>query len=467
MTAVLALLPVVLLVTGAGLVLPPDRRRGAALVAATVLTTSASSLSVPATVRHAVVAAAVAVLGAAVLTPRRWPSGPHGIVVTVLVTSAATVTCVLVLAPSTIVLAAELAALAVLVTLATATASSADRRLFLRGLVAWGCAEAVLGVVEAFVTHRPLPWGYKVLSTGRSFVSPNRVLPGGLDRVEGTLGHPIPFAVLLAVCLVVVLLAPRGTFSRPAVVVAVPVLSGGLLLSGSRSVLLALLVAAVHGVLTADTARRAAVVVVSGLAVVVGAVLLGQAIVEGVGVLVASGSWENRWGALESVPLLFTRPLVEVLVGSGFGSEPELYARGLLPQTGFTTVDNQLVTTFATVGLLGVAGLVALFVVGFRTAGRAGRGVVLVMAVALFSFDYFAWFSMVVLLHAGLALDDETARRRDLPADGLAEAPRAVRSLAPGRPTHVDVDVHADRVPGTGVLVSTRLSAGGSVTPDA
>ena len=390
-----------------GLLLPVDRRRGAALVVAVAVLVSTTSGSAPEVVRHVAVATVVGLCGAALVSPRSWVIGRPRATMATSVFFAFSIVCVLVLAPSTIVLMSELAAIGIAISWLVATSSPRDVTVFVRGLVTLGLVQVALGVVELTVTHRPFPFGYKVLATGRSFVSENKILPGGLVRIEGTLGHPIPYAVFLAVCLVVVL-AARGTFPAWFPSVAVVTLSTGILLSGSRSVVVGVLLAVTYVLLTSEARTRATKIVLVGLVAVAASAALASEIVQAVETLLASGSYENRMGALRAVSGLIGRPALEAVVGSGFGSEPELYARGLLPQEGFTVVDNQLVTTLATFGITGVVLLVAVLVIGFVHASRVGRAVLVVMIVTLFSFDYLVWFSMSAVLWAFCALDDRS-----------------------------------------------------------
>ena len=411
-----------------GLLVRPDYRRGVALAVGLTLTTVAGSLTVPDDLRRAAVAAAVGVVGASLLSPRHGPVARARASAWTVAWFTWALLCVVVLAPSTIALMVQLAAVGVTFSLAAATSSRADVRAFSRGLVGLGLVQVVLGVVELTVTHRPIPWGYKVLATGRSFVSDNKVLPGDLSRVEGTVGHPIPYAVLLAVCLVVVVVSDRVVFPVAARVAIVPLLAGGILLSGSRSVLAAVLLGLAFVVLTSDRGHRAAKIVTAATVTVVAGAVLASEVVEAAAVLFSSGSYENRMGALRSVPALLSRPLIESLVGSGFGSEPELYARGLLPQEGFTVVDNQLVTTLATFGVVGLVLVVGVVVAGATTASRTGRAVTVVMVTVLFSFDYLVWFSMSGLVFTFCALTPE-------PAPPPAPPPAPSRAPSPASPT--------------------------------
>jgi hypothetical protein len=393
----------VLLVTlVGGLLLPADVRRGAALVLAVAALAGASSQSVPDSVRTATVVGVVVLLAGAAASPRSWSVPPPRATVATGVLFVVLVVLVLVEAPSTIVLMAELAAVGLLFSWTTATASPRDLVVLGRGLVVLGAGQALLGIVELTVLHRPVPWGYKSLGDGSVFMSSNKILPGDLTRVEGTLGHPIPYAVFLAVCLVVLLSRPCA-FPAPVVVVVTGLLVTGLLVSGSRSVVAAVVVAVAYLLVTSHRSGRLVNVLVSTTASVVAVWLLVDEIADGISTLVSSGSWENRVGALGSVPGLLGRPPLEALLGSGFGSEPELYARGLLPQGGFTVIDNQLVSTLASFGVVGVLVLVAALVVGFARASRTGRAVLAVMVVMLFSFDWFVWFSMSALAFGAMA----------------------------------------------------------------
>ena len=402
MVAAAAGATVLLVALVGGLLLPSDLRRGVALVAAVAVLVSASSPSAPESVRTAAVVGVVVLLAGAAASPRSWFVPPPRATVATGALFVVLVVLVLLRAPSTIVLMAELAAVGLLVSWTIATASARDLLLLVRGLVVLGVGQALLGIVELTVLHRPVPWGYKVRADGSVFAGPNRILPGDLTRVEGTLGHPIPYAVFLAVCLVVLLAHPR-LLPSPVVLALTSLLVVGVLLSGSRSVVAALVAALTHLLVTSAQSRRLLNVITSAVASVVVVWLLEGEIADGFVTLINSGSWENRVGALASVPGLLGRPPLEALLGSGFGSEPELYARGLLPQGGFTVIDNQLVSTLAAFGVVGVLALVAALVVGFARAARVGRALLLVMAVVLFSFDWFVWFSMAALAFGAAA----------------------------------------------------------------
>lgn len=333
------------------------------------------------------------------------------------------------------------AALVLLVGGLVATAARRDARPVLRAVVALGCAEAVLAVVQ-LLTGGPTLWGYLGSGT-RPVVGVNPVLVGADGRAVGTLAQPIPVGVLCAVALVLVLSGPlagrrgdrrddgrggrRGDRPAGRVVVA-GVLAAGIAASGTRTALVALAAAVVvrlvHRLVPPRLIGTRAALVVLALA--------GGA---------AAGSWQSaagdvadtfsvthRLNALRSIPALLARPVRDALLGSGDPRTGELFTSGLLVDDGSHAVDNQLVATLAACGVLGALLLLVALGAAVLRAGRLAPAVA-VLPVVLWSFDALLWSPVVVLAVVLVAAAASDGERGD---EGPGGAP-AVSDAAGGR----------------------------------
>jgi hypothetical protein len=329
-------------------------------------------------------------------------------------------------------LAIRISVVGLLGALAVMRFTAFDLRVLLHGLVALALLEFVFGLVELLVTHEPALWGYKIYADGSVFDNPNKLLGQSLVRVQGTTGHPIPYGVVMVLG-VVALVAQWRVYAPVFRYLALAACLTGLLLSGSRGVFIALALALVYLLLTSRSTHRATRILSVALIGALALVLFWSDLVEVASVFFDSGSYTNRSGALSSVPLLLDRPALESFFGSGIGSQLTLYARGLLPQNGFLVVDNQLVTTLGTAGLVGLTLLVAVIVVGFRSAPRAAKAMILIFAAMLFSFDFLVWSSMATLFVMVLAMPRAAGEVVVDPVDpaGSAAPPETIPTSAP------------------------------------
>ncbi|WP_182524741.1 O-antigen ligase family protein [Nocardioides dongkuii] len=226
--------------------------------------------------------------------------------------------------------------------------------------------------------------------------SPNLILPGGWSRSSGTLGHPIPFALFLlaGLCLA---LRVQGIARREIRWATVSLLSAGLLLSGSRTtIFIALALAAIFAASVGRRLWRALALI---LAVPVGAV-----VVYGFGAFAlqnarerSSFSLDFRLQAWETFVNLFNRDLVEVLIGSGPSSAGELQEEGYVDLQGLQSIDNQVVTTFADLGLLGLSIFMVLLSVTILRRNRPEWFALAALWGMFLSFDVFGWHIFVFL----------------------------------------------------------------------
>ncbi|MEK6310402.1 MAG: hypothetical protein V4755_06810 [Curtobacterium sp.] len=389
---VIASLSIVFLVT------PVDRRRGVAAALGVAVLAFGASATAPPLVQNASQAGAACLflLGAAT-TGRRFTLGRATPVFSLMVVFAGIVLVTTVIVyPAGAVAWAKLAIVAVTGMSCAAGFRPADRAVFLSGLVGLALVESMLGFAEFFVVGEPVPWGFKLRADGSSSILLNPILPGSPVRISGSLGHPIAFATFIGAALLVVVCEGkrRAALWRTTLLAA---FIAAIVLSGSRSVMIGV---ALGVIVVVWSVRHGVVVRVFGVVAVLflGGVVFASDIAAAVDRLVSSGSYTNRASALDAVPGLLGREPLEVLFGSGFGSDFDLYHRGFFLQDGFMVIDNQLVTTIGTEGVVGLLLVVSVFTVAWLRGDAMRRGVLAMFAVMLFSFDYFGWFLMLTLL---------------------------------------------------------------------
>jgi hypothetical protein len=330
--------------------------------------------------------------------------------------------------PAAIVAQAQFAILATGAFLTMRASTPDERRVFLRGLVLIGVAESVAALYELLVLGRPGFWDYTTSSDSPAGVTlPNPFLGDAVLRMAGTTGHPIALAFLLSVATSVVCADRRVVPSPWLRRVILAVLAAGLLAAGTRNAAIALVAASGYLVTTSDARRRGLRIAVSvtagGIAIALGA----EALLVQVGALIDSGSYTNRAGSIASVPgLVGDRPILEVLTGSGWGSEGRLFERGFLNQNGFGIVDNQFVTTLATAGVIGLALLVSVGVSAWRHGDRTVRSVLVVVVVMAFSFDFMRWAGVTLLVFGLLAIHPRTAPRTGAPPSTESPATKPI-----------------------------------------
>lgn len=371
-----------------------SQARGVLLVLALVAVSFFGGPTVPDGLRSTALLVTVTFLAVALPRARpeqRWDA--RGVLLVVLYGGSVAVTALA--SPATVSAVVWVAGVAILATVVAIRCGARDRATFLTGLVGLAVVQSILAAYEFFVAGRPVFWDYTT-AEGSPGALPNPLLGSAAARVTGTMAHPILLATLLAVGAIVVLATPRLRSSVRWGLVAT--LLGGIVLSGTRSALIALLLAALVLLFTSSRRGRAPRIVFGlGLGGAALAVSLGD-LLAATEELLGSGSFTNRSSALDSAPALFMRPVVEMLFGSGFGSEPALRERGFLAQNGFDVVDNQLVTSLATQGLFGLLVVIALLIAWFRHGDRLQRALTVAMGVFFFTFDDLRWPAVIVLL---------------------------------------------------------------------
>lgn len=308
--------------------------------------------------------------------------------------------------------------LAVLAAFITSSLNAAELRTLYATIVVVAAVQIGFGLVE-MVTHTAPVWGY------RGGTRDNPFLNNLYARVQGTMGHPIPFAMLQSIAFIVAWSNP-ARWKQGWRLIALGIATGGLVISGTRSAVLAVAAAVmVHLALN----RSLAAWVRTVFAVVAGTVVLlniDVGIVRIVEELIASGSWTHRLGALESVSNLLARPGLDAWFGSGFGSELLLYERGYMQQHYLRVVDNMLVYALGTMGIIGLVLFLTLWVVVFCLAGRTAKALLVMMFVLFFSFDVLVWMYAGIVLSMIMTLPTPRQRVNGLVAPQRALALRTV-----------------------------------------
>ncbi|GGL87379.1 O-antigen ligase family protein [Nakamurella endophytica] len=308
----------------------------------------------------------------------------------------------------------------------SAVVSTFDRRdvgILVGGILVVCGIQLAFAVAETFL-GLSAPRGYGTRS-GSTF-DVNELLPW-TGRAPGTFGHAIPLGLFMAVAALLVLFHLRRL--RLSVRIGMAALFVlGLMLSGTRSALLSVVIALLFGLCSSRLTRH---YLAWRLATCLAA--LGFGVFSGVSELVSSlglegtGSLDHRLAALDALDKLFGRSVPELLFGSGAGSISRLFDLGLLQTDNFTAVDNQWVTLFALGGFVGVGCVVGALVASFRGIPPTVRPALISMFLMFFSFDLFDRLSTLVLFVAILGCGslgrwraEEEDRR---PAPGAAGSP--------------------------------------------
>lgn len=296
---------------------------------------------------------------------------------------------------------------------------------FLKSLVVVAWIQVAFACLEIF-TGVPI-WGYEMNRAGTGyFVQANQIVPISIPRLEAATGHSIVFGFVLVLGIVAQLLLMRRKSLGLRVLAVLPLLAF-LVLSGSRSVILALLAVLIYAVLVPGSGLHwgwrllALVVGVAGL--VLGSTALSASLNE----FTRTGSFTNRLESLNSLYNLSLRPPFEIIFGSGFSNADRLFDQGFIDQsTSFRVIDNLWVSLYAFGGILAVVLMIAVFLAAWWKAGATRRLLLVVFTVMSFSFDYMWWFSCAAILSVLLVAEVEEVEhpRRGIEVKSLRSRPK-------------------------------------------
>ncbi|WP_322544622.1 hypothetical protein U2G91_22270 [Rhodococcoides fascians] len=276
-------------------------------------------------------------------------------------------------------------------------------RLMVVRVVVWAATiEGIYSVFEAVFQPGPL-WGYSRLNANGLPILLESQIFDGVIRAQGTLGQPLVLAFLMVVGIGLVVgfrPMPRQWLNFVVILVCL----AGILAAGSRSGL------AVAVVILLFSARQPLSRVILGLYAAVSAIVL----------LTMSGFWESqvfqrflnsdslghRQSSFSSLGQLLTEQgAVNLMVGNGFWSTIRLYREGVLPSAGgFYAVDNQLISTLAEVGLIGVLAMAGLAVFAVIQGDRRLMWAVVATFAMWWTFEVMMWPSSYALLIVAVGL---------------------------------------------------------------
>lgn len=300
------------------------------------------------------------------------------------------------------------------------SACSDSKRVIRNWIIVLASAEGIAAIIEALSGTGPF------IGTVRAMDAMNPFLPGVL-RAQGTLAHPLVLALVLLTGLALAL-AARDIRMRYRVFALATILAGAVFTGSATTVLVAIAILAAFALVRANVG--AGVYVGLAMLIVTVVVISANLIPRELVAQLDERATSHRLNAIYALPnLLGNREVAEVLLGSG--SIRELYANGVLIDDGFYAVDNQLVSSLATAGILGTIGLV-IFSVGvfINTQDIRYRVVLLTFALVGFSFDILHWYAGVALVFTVAAIvQPASAEWPSAPAGGFRER-RAQTSAA-------------------------------------
>lgn len=226
---------------------------------------------------------------------------------------------------------------------------------------------------------------------------PNRVLGLPFIRAQGTFGYPIAFghfAALGTLASLVVFVRRRSA----SVGLLTLFLFCGVLLSGTRSALVALILAViVYASLSFarnSLLKRASVVLgVTTSAAFVALSFNGNLLTDDLSVL-------HRAGVVSAIPRFRLLDVTQVLFGSGYNSHEALFRSGIIPNRGTYAVDNAFMTFLISTGLVGLILILVLLVGAWRRGDNAAKATVVLFVAMFMSYDLQNWHAISFLLFA-------------------------------------------------------------------
>lgn len=281
----------------------------------------------------------------------------------------------------------------------------------------------LLGLVQVLLVFFEVGTGQPLVGNKITLSVVNPFIPS-LDRAQGTLGHPLALSCVLLVALALSLGMKMRLVLRLASAAALIL---GIVLTGSSTSLLIGMAIVVWAIV----ARRRFVARVFGVLFLVLVALsfpVWGEVPQGLQDDLTGNNISHRSLTLASVPgLLSLQGVYQTLFGNGIGSATELYETGVLIDDGFRVIDNQLVTTLVQAGIIGLVALLVIMFRAFKRGSRETKALVIIFGMLAMSFDFLAWYPMLVAFYACLGLIVGPAGRPANPTRTPLVTPRPER----------------------------------------
>ncbi|MHA7239331.1 O-antigen ligase family protein [Arthrobacter sp. TMS1-12-1] len=293
--------------------------------------------------------------------------------------------------------AASQAVMWVAVNLYFSNLNNAELKLLLRAGLTIAALQVLIAVFESvFQTGWVQQSIAAAVDRGYPFRS-NRILGLPFIRAQGTFGYPIAFGHFAALGALASFIFSVRCRSRSAGLLTL-FLFGGVLLSGTRSALVALIFSViVYASLSFarnSLLKRASMVlgVTTSAAFVV--LTLGQDfLADDISVL-------HRAGVISALPRFRLLDFTQVLFGSGYDSHETLFQSGIIPNHGTYAVDNAFITFLITSGLVGLVLILFLLVGAWRRGDNAAKATLVLFVAMFMSYDVQNWHAVSFLLFA-------------------------------------------------------------------
>ena len=301
-------------------------------------------------------------------------------------------------------------------------------------LLAMGAGLVLLTVIETLIPWSALRSAVFANADGEYIVRANTILGDWLNRAQATFGYPIPLALFLALCLVIALVSTE--LRAPLRVSLVTAFSIGILLTGTRSALIAVgagvgayLLSRLFSARRERLSRREWILP----AVLTAAAGVGAAVYLARSIATADFSLTHRLGMLGSVlDAAFDRHPVSVLVGGGRGSVAQAVADGVLVSDGHAAMDNTYAFVLYSYGVVGLIALIT--AVGFALwhATHVMRAALVTVLTGFAFLDGTEWHALALVLFLLLGMGSSARRVESSPARHVAPLPRPTRQMPPG-----------------------------------
>lgn len=311
-----------------------------------------------------------------------------------------------------ILTAACMASMWIAVFLVSSNMRSGEWKAFVRLFLVLCLMQAALAVLET-VLQSTYVREYVTAAIDRGYpLRPNTILGDWTNRAQGTMGYPIPFGHMLSIG-TALLLTPQFVQSAKIRVSLALLFVGAILLSGTRTALIAVVVVAlVTWLLLAK--RKRSIPTYAFILMFLPVISLIMWNILDASTLTTDTSFLHRFGVLESVVAIFSLGALQILVGGGYNSHVDLFMGGLIEAHGTFAVDNAFITFLITSGCLGLGAVIAALLKAFRHAQRDTLAVLLIFVVFGMSYDFQNWHALMFLFCAFLGHALSVVRVRSL-----------------------------------------------------